>query len=85
MHSRLLKVVLAILIASVMCCAAYGAATKAATAKSAGKFDQKALLMKIWNSPDSTVVGTVNGIKVTKGELLKTLWLWNARASCRTS
>lgn len=88
MHSRLLKVVVAMLVVSVMACAAFGAPAKAtkatktaAPAKTAApdaKFDQAAVLMKLWNSPDSTVVGSVNGITVTKGELLKTLWLWNA-------
>lgn len=78
MHNRLLKVILATLIACTMCCGAYAAATKAATTKPAAKMDQKAMLMKMWAAPDSTVVGSVNGVSVTKGELVKSLWLWNA-------
>lgn len=47
-------------------------------AKADGKFDQKTVLMQMWSAPDTTVVGSVNGVNVTKGELMKTLWLWNA-------
>jgi foldase protein PrsA len=36
------------------------------------------LTKKYWNMPDSTIVGSVNGITVTKGELLKSVWEWNA-------
>ncbi len=77
MHSRLLKVSLAALIVCAMGVAAHGAATQSAPA-SKGKFDQKQVLMDMWTAPDDTVVGTVNGISVTKRELLKTLWFWNA-------
>ena len=33
---------------------------------------------KFWKLPDSTVVATVDGGGVTKGELAKALWYWNA-------
>ncbi|MCX8052541.1 MAG: peptidylprolyl isomerase [Armatimonadetes bacterium] len=46
--------------------------------KAEKKFDQRKVLMEMWKAPDSTVVGTVNGEKVTKGELMKALWFWNA-------
>jgi len=56
--------------------------TKPSTTKKATqtqpKFDQQKVLMDLWKAPDSAVVGTVNGVKVTKGELLKTLWFWHA-------
>ncbi len=52
--------------------------SSAAAAKTEAKFDQQKVLMELWKAPDNTVVGTVNGIKVTKGELLKTLWFWQA-------
>ncbi|MDH7600548.1 MAG: peptidylprolyl isomerase [Armatimonadota bacterium] len=50
----------------------------AVSAKADAKFDQQKVLAELWKAPDSTVVGTVNGVKVTKGELLKTLWFWQA-------
>lgn len=51
------------------------APTSAAAAK---QFNQKKVLDDLWKAPDSTVVGTVNGAKVTKGELMKALWQWQA-------
>ncbi len=51
------------------------APTSAAAAK---EFNQKKVLDDLWKAPDSTVVGTVNGAKVTKGELMKALWQWQA-------
>ncbi|MFQ3548660.1 MAG: peptidylprolyl isomerase [Armatimonadota bacterium] len=44
-------------------------------------FDQKAVLEELWLAPDDAIVGTVNGEKVTKRELLKMLWFWNAPAA----
>lgn len=45
------------------------------------KVDQAAVLEKYWKMPDTTVVGTINGIKITKAELMKKLWEWNAPAT----
>ena len=75
MRSRTLVVVPAVLV----CLALGGAALAQGAAKPAAtkRFDQQAVLMELWKAPDSTVVGSVNGVKVTKGELLKTMWLWN--------
>jgi len=42
------------------------------------KFDQKKVLDELWKAPDTTIVGSVNGINVTKGELMKAMWQWNA-------
>jgi len=87
MRSRTLLVVLAVLIAVALTSGAHAAtkvakpATKAAKPAAPAKaksFDQKAVLMEMWKAPDSTVVGTVNGAKVTKGELMKLMWQWNA-------
>ncbi len=58
--------------------AAKAAKPVAKAAKPAAKgFDQDAVLAKFWKSPDSTVVGTVDGATVTKGELMHALWYWN--------
>ena len=54
------------------------AAKATAKADKEKQFDQEAALMEAWKGPDDTVVGTVNGISVTKFELLKTLWFWQA-------
>jgi len=43
-------------------------------------FDQAATLEKFWKAPNDAVVATVNGEKITKGELMKALWDWNAPA-----
>jgi len=50
------------------------------TAKPAAKpaFDQQAVLKKMWQSPGKTVVGTVGTVKVTKDELIETLWYFDA-------
>jgi foldase protein PrsA len=53
-------------------------AAKPAAPTAPAKFDQKKVLEDMWKAPDTTVVGTVNGVKVTKGELLKNMWFWNA-------
>ncbi|MGQ9456400.1 MAG: peptidylprolyl isomerase [Armatimonadota bacterium] len=55
-----------------------GVAQTSTTAKPEQKFDQQKVLMELWKDPDSAVVGSVNGVKVTKGELLKALWFWQA-------
>jgi parvulin-like peptidyl-prolyl isomerase len=47
-------------------------------AKAAPAFDQKAALSKYLDMPDSTVVGSVNGEAITKGEVMRTMWLWSA-------
>lgn len=83
MRNRTLVVVLAMLI-----CLALAMSVVAAPAKSAAKpakaavapnaFDTDAVLNKFWKSPDSAVVGTVDGASVTKGELVRALWFWNA-------
>jgi foldase protein PrsA len=69
-----MMVVLAVLVVA-LSSSAFAAAKAVKTAK---KFDQTAALMETWKAPDSAVVGTVNGVAVTKGELMKSLWLFNA-------
>jgi len=61
--------------------AAVSAAPKAAA--SAKKFNLEAVLNKFWAAPDSTVVGTVDGATVTKGELLKSMWFQPGNAPSR--
>lgn len=81
MRNRTLILVIALVLCVVLTCSAFAAAkapAKPAKAVKAAKFNQQAVLDKFWSSPDSAVVGTVNGIAITKGELLKTLWYWNA-------
>lgn len=84
MRNRVLLVLLAVLLCVALPCAVLAANTRAKAAKPskaskpAPKFDQKAELMKYWDAQDSAVVGSVDGVKVTKGEVLKTLWFWNA-------
>jgi len=84
MRNRTLIVVLAVLTALALVSAASAAekaakpAAAAKAAKAEKKFDQKKVLEDLWKAPDSTVVGTANGVKVTKGELLKDMWFWNA-------
>ena len=93
MRNRTLVVVLAMLICLALAAAAVSAPARAAAkpAKAAAKsvkaaakpaaskaFDQDAVLSKFWKSPDSAVVGTVDGASVTKGELVRALWYWNA-------
>ena len=46
------------------------------TTKKAEAFNQDAALQKYWNAPDSTVVGTVNGMPITKGDVMKAMWFW---------
>jgi foldase protein PrsA len=79
MRNRTVVVALCAMVAVAMSSAVFAApvAAKKATAKTA-KFDQKAALQKYWNAPDNAVVGSVNGVNVTKGELLKAMWFWNA-------
>lgn len=75
MRSKTLVVVLAVLLSLVAAYSAFAADTKADQAAS---FDQKEVLMKFWTAPDDAVVGTVNGEKITKRDVLKQLWFWNA-------
>lgn len=75
MHKRTLIVVFAALLCAVLSVSVFAADTDA---NKDAKFDQDAALMKFWNAPDDAVVGTVNGINITKRELLKTLWFWQA-------
>ena len=47
----------------------------AAEAKStSGKFNQEAVMKGFWIGPDTAVVASVNGVPVTKGELVKAMW-----------
>jgi foldase protein PrsA len=83
MRNRTLIVVLTALTAMALVSGALaqaGPAKPAAAkpAKAEKKFDQQKVLDDLWKAPDTTVVGTVNGVKVTKGELLRDLWFWNA-------
>lgn len=75
MVKRTLSVVLVALTCVALTSAVFAAP---APAKPAPQFDQEAALQKFWKGPDSAVVGTVNGVKVTKGELMKTLWFWQS-------
>ncbi len=82
MRNKTIGLVVAALLIAVLAAVALGAppalsSTTKPAAKPAATFNQKAELSKYWNMPDSAVVGSVNGSPVTKGELLKTLWLWN--------
>ena len=59
-------------------------AKKPAAAKkpvAAKKVDRAALLAKFKASPPSAVVATVNGEKITKAQLLDSLWDWQAPAA----
>lgn len=78
MHKRTLIVLVAALLSAALSCAAFAQDTKATESK---KFDQKEVLMEFWKAPDDTVVGIVNGEKVTKRDVLKQLWFWNAPAA----
>lgn len=84
MRNRTLAVVVALVVISAFATGvlAQAKSTKPSTTQKATqtqpKFDQQKVLMDLWKAPDSAVVGTVNGVKVTKGELLKTLWFWHA-------
>lgn len=88
MRNRTLVVVLAMLASLAFVTAAMAApakhvakpakpAAKAAKPAAAKGFNQDAVLAKFWKSPDSAVVGTVDGATVTKGELMHALWYWN--------
>ncbi len=59
---------------------AKAAPAKAQPAKPAqpAPFDYAATLEKLWNAPDSTVVATVDGVNITKGELVRATWFWSA-------
>ena len=47
----------------------------AAEAKSTnGKFNQQAVMDGFWSGPDNAAVASVNGVPVTKGEVVKALW-----------
>ena len=78
MFNRTLKVVTTMALVAVLACNAFAAPAKTAKASKPAKFDQQAELTKLWNAPDTAVVGSVDGVKVTKGELMKQLWFWNA-------
>ncbi|NLN75825.1 MAG: hypothetical protein GX139_05905 [Armatimonadetes bacterium] len=41
-------------------------------------FDQAEELQRFWGLPDTTVMGTVDGASVTKGQLIKSLWSYSA-------
>ena len=64
--------------AALVCAAFSGVSFAAEEAVEAEKFDQEAVLMELWKAPDDAVVGSVDGINVTKREVLKTLWFWQA-------
>lgn len=74
MRSKMLLVILAVLTCVVLSSVTFAAEKPAAKAE----FDQEAVLMEIWKAPDNTVVGTVDGKPITKYELMKTMWFWNA-------
>lgn len=78
MRNRRLMVFLAAVMAIGLACSAIAAQTAPKAKAAAKKFDQKAVLDQMWSAPDSTVVGSVNGVTVTKGELMRTMWNWNA-------
>lgn len=79
MINRTLRVVSTVALVALVACNVFAAPAKpAAKAAKPAKFDQQAELKKLWNAPDTAVVGTVDGAKVTKGELMKQLWFWNA-------
>lgn len=73
MHRKTLLVLAAALLSAALSCAAI-----AQDAKANESFDQKEVLMEFWKAPDDTVVGTANGEKITKRDVLKQLWFWNA-------
>lgn len=56
--------------------AAKAAPAKAKATKAA--FNYAALLDKLYASPDSTVIATVDGATITKGELTRASWFWSA-------
>ena len=78
MRNGMLKVVTVASLVAAVSCSAIAAPAKTAKASKPAKFDQQAELSKFWSAPNSAVVGSVNGVKVTKGELLKKMWFWNA-------
>ncbi len=73
MRSKTLVLVVALLLSLVVSCGVF-----AAESAKAEKFDQQKVLMDFWVAPDDTVVGIVNGEKITKRDVLKQLWFWNA-------
>ncbi len=84
MRKGTLVVGLAVMFCVVLSSATFAANAAVKTKKSgskpaaAKKFDQAKVMSDMWKAPNSAVVGTVNGVKVTKGELVKALWDWNA-------
>lgn len=86
MRNRTLIVVLAMLICLAFSMTAMAAPAKPAPAKAAkpaaaaapAEFNYAAMLDKLWASPDNTVVATVDGVNITKGELVKAAWYWSA-------
>ncbi|MGB9619547.1 MAG: peptidylprolyl isomerase [Armatimonadota bacterium] len=84
MRNKILILVLGALVAAATVSTAFAATAPAKPGaakqptKTETKFDQEKVLMELWKAPDTAVVGTVNGEKVTKGELLKRLWFFNA-------
>ena len=97
MRNKILVLFLIALLCVSLSCAAFAAAkatkvapkaTKAASVekikavnKADAKFDQKKVLDDLWKAPNSAVVGTVDGVSVTKGELLKNMWFFNGPAA----
>lgn len=75
MRKRTLMMCLTAIMAVVLSCAVVAAPKGAEKANSDAEFDQQKVLMEMWTAPNNTVVGTVNGVEITKGELLKTMWL----------
>jgi foldase protein PrsA len=69
MRNKMLLALLAVMV-FVLSVSSFAAETKAEA------FDQDAALQKFWKSPDSTVVGTVNGMPITKGDVMKAMWFW---------
>ena len=92
MRNRTLVMFLIALLCVALSCAAFAATTAAKVEKgktvskaaakpapkAAAKFDQKVVLETLWKASDDTVVGTVDGIAVTKRDLMKSMWFNNA-------
>ncbi len=72
------KGTLVIFFVALLCAALAGTLFAADEAGKTEKFDQDAALMEYWKAPDDTVVGSVNGVNVTKRQLQKMMWFWLA-------
>lgn len=75
---RYLKIAPVILAAVTIAAVQPGMAQKQAATAAKPVVNQETLLNKYWNTPDNTVLGTSGSAKVTKAELIKTLWFFDA-------